>query len=84
MTTFEQRLREALATLINIDPLQLSVHVNLSEQGVDSLVGLRFARKIEELIGAPVELEWMFDYPTIAQLASYLTQRFGTPTSTQS
>ncbi|MFC3377479.1 acyl carrier protein [Rugamonas sp. CCM 8940] len=78
MSMLEQGLRDVLAQLIEVDPQQLSVTVNLSEQGVDSLLGLRFARKIEDLTGSPVELEWLFDYPTIRQLAGFLEQRAAT------
>lgn len=71
----EQRLKEILGQLLEVDPLQLPVDADMGEQGVDSLIGLRFARKIEELTGSEVELEWLLDHPTIAQLARFLEQR---------
>lgn len=75
MTLLEQQLTEILAKLIDVEPGLLAPTANLGEQGVDSLIGLRFARKIEELSGAPVELEWLFDHPTIRELAGFLEQR---------
>lgn len=72
---YEQALRNALAALMEIDPAALVLDQRLDEQGVDSLLGLRFARKVEDLIGAPVDLEWIYDYPTIAALAAHLGQR---------
>jgi acyl carrier protein len=72
MTPLEERLRATLATLMDVEPDQLSVDTDLGEQGVDSLIGLRFARGIEELLGREIELEWLFDHPSIAQLASFL------------
>ena len=72
---YELALRDALGALLEIDPAALVPDQRLDEQGVDSLLGLRFARKVEDLLGAPVELEWIYDYPTIATLAAYLEQR---------
>lgn len=79
MPDYEQYLHTALAELMAIDPAQLSLTTPLTEQGVDSLIGLRLARKIQDLIGdeVEVELEWIFDYPSIAELAQFLTTRFG-------
>ena len=75
---YAQALRDALGALMDIDPAALELDKRLDEQGVDSLVGLRFARKVEDLLGAPVDLEWIYDYPTIAALAAYLEQRAAT------
>jgi acyl carrier protein len=77
MTKREQGLRDALAELMEIDARELSLIVTFAEQGVDSLVGLRFAQKIEELCGREVELEWLFDYPTIRQLSQFLDKQCG-------
>ena len=75
--TYEQRLIDILAAVIEVEPQQLSTTKTFGEQGVDSLIGLRFARKIEELTGNEVDLEWLFDHPTIEQLAVFLEQEFG-------
>ena len=72
---YEQALRDALAALMEVDPSALALDQRLDEQGVDSLIGLRFARKVEDLTGAPVDLEWIYDYPTLAALAAHLAQR---------
>jgi acyl carrier protein len=70
----DQSLRTALASVMEVDEKNLSLTADLSEQGVDSLIGLRFAREIEELTGLEVQLEWLFDYPTIQQLSAFLEQ----------
>lgn len=77
MTRREERLRDALAELMEIDAHEISLTMTFAEQGVDSLVGLRFARKIEELCGMETELEWLFDYPTIRQLSQFLDRQCG-------
>lgn len=72
MTLTEQVLQGALAALLELDPAKVTVTAHLSDLGVDSLIGLRFSRKIHDLTGREVELEWLYDYPTIKQLAALL------------
>jgi acyl carrier protein len=72
MRTYEQYLQSALAELMQLAPEQISLTVPLSEQGVDSLIGLRLARKMTELTGIEIDLERIYDYPSIDQLARFL------------
>ena len=76
MTEFERFLRDALAVLLEIDAEQVSMTTPFAELGLDSLLGLRFARAIEDRIGSEVEFEWVFDHPTLQSLAAFLEQRF--------
>lgn len=71
MTQYEQYMQSALAELMAVPVDQISLSVPLSEQGVDSLIGLRLARKLNELTGAEVDLEWIYDYPSIDLLARF-------------
>ncbi|WP_162253026.1 acyl carrier protein [Duganella sp. Root1480D1] len=73
----EQELRMLLAGLLQVPPEQLASGSTLSELGVDSLLGLRFARKIQDTTGTEFDLEWLFDYPTIEQLAAFLARPAG-------
>ena len=77
MTQYEQYMQSALAELMAVPVDQISLSEPLSEQGVDSLVGLRLARKLNELTGGEVDLEWIYDYPSIDLLARFLEERFG-------
>lgn len=77
MSSREQLLRHALAGVIEVDAQEVSLTLPFAEQGVDSLVGLRFARQIQDLLDTEVELEWMFDHPTIRQLSEFLDKQFG-------
>lgn len=43
--------------------------------GLDSLTSLRFARKAQDALGVEIDLEWLFDHPTIADLACFLEAR---------
>lgn len=77
MTIREQHLRDALAELLDSEVHKVSVTAPFADLGMDSLVGLRFSRKIQDLLGVEIELEWLFDYPTIRQLSQFLDGQFG-------
>ena len=79
MTHRELELRNALASTMQVDPETLSMTAEFSQQGVDSLIALRFIRRIEDMIGTEVDLEWAFDYPTLRDLARFLDERFAPP-----
>lgn len=72
MTCIERSLQDALAALLGTDPARLSRSATFDELGVDSLIGLRFARKIEDLTGREVDPEWLYDYPTLDRFAAFL------------
>lgn len=77
MTQYEQYMQLSLAELMELPPAQISLSLPLSEQGVDSLIGLRLARKLNELTGSEIDLEWIYDYPSIELLARFMEERFG-------
>jgi polyketide synthase PksN len=68
----ETRLLQALADLLDVDVQQISPTMNFGDLGLDSLLGLRFARKIGELTNVETDLEWIFDYPTVRELSGFL------------
>lgn len=77
MSGRERWLRDVLAELMEIDVSQISSDQPFSELGLDSLTGLRMTRKLEDQLGVEVELEWLFDHPSIQALARFLDERFG-------
>jgi acyl carrier protein len=72
---FNEPLRLALAELLENDPGQVTADANFAELGMDSLVALRFARKVKDLTGIEIELESLFDYPSVAELSTFLAGR---------
>ena len=68
----ETRLQHALADLLQVDVQHISPTMSFDDLGLDSLLGLRFARKIGELINVETDLEWIFDYPTVRELSGFL------------
>jgi acyl carrier protein len=72
MIHFEQSLIEILAELTGAEAQQISLTDNLAEQGVDSFIALRMVRAIHDRTGVEIELELLYDYPTVRQLAQYV------------
>jgi acyl carrier protein len=68
----EARLLQALADVLEIDVRQISPTMTYDDLGLDSLLGLRFARKVGEVVDAEIDLEWIFDYPTVRELSGFL------------
>ncbi|MFJ2479053.1 acyl carrier protein [Pseudomonas sp. NPDC087598] len=82
MKDLESRLRVELATLLGIDSTQLSPTAKFDELGVDSLIGLRFARKVHDLTDIEIDIESVFDYPTLTQLVTFLEAQLNGQDST--
>lgn len=72
MSLLKTHLRIALADLLAVAPEEVSLTTDLGAQGVDSLIALRLARKIADATGYDIDLEWLFDHPTLEQLAAFL------------
>lgn len=77
MSKHELWLRDALADLMGVDPSEVSLTNSFAEQGLDSLVGLRLARKLQDALEIEIELEWLFDYPSIRELSQFLENHLG-------
>ena len=73
----ETWLIEALAEVLEVDPSQISATQTFAEIGVDSLLGLRLTRKMEDRCCIEVELEWLFDNPSVRELSRFLDDRYG-------
>jgi acyl carrier protein len=72
MNEIETFLITNLASLMKVEPDTLSLTMTFDEQGVDSLVGLRFIKKIHKATGMEIEMKKIFDYPTLKDLAQFL------------
>jgi acyl carrier protein len=70
MNTTESYLLNTLAALMNVDHSDLCTSTPLDEQGVDSFVGLRLAKKIEKERGITLSLKSIFDSPNLRDIAA--------------
>ena len=80
MINYEEKLLDALRETVGHE-LELSAQTGFAELGLDSLTGLRFLRKAQDALGVDIDLEWLFDHPSVAELARFLHERYGTPDS---
>jgi acyl carrier protein len=78
MAPYEEKLLGALRETLGDEP-GLSTQTNFAELGLDSLTGLRFLRKAQNALGVEIDLEWLFDHPSVAELACFLHERYGSP-----
>ena len=75
----EELMRNALAPILDTTPDLVATTIPFDELGLDSLLALRFARRLHDLTGLEVDLEYLFDYPTVAELAAFLAARNESP-----
>ncbi len=72
----EDFLGQRLAELLSTAPENLDVHTSVMELGVSSIEAVELVRHLEDRLGEPIEATLLFEYPTIAALARFLTRRF--------
>ncbi|HEX8145061.1 MAG TPA: sulfotransferase [Pyrinomonadaceae bacterium] len=73
-TPLEQWLTDMLKKILGLE--QIGVHDNFFELGGDSIKGAVFINRLQEALGQYVYVVAIFDAPTIAQLAVYLTENY--------
>ena len=71
MTKVEKLLNDILCEL-TAETRDFSLHETFAEHGIDSFLALRLMRGIEDATGRAIEMNVLFDYPTIAQLAQFI------------
>ena len=59
------------------DPLSLLPDLPLSDMGLDSLASLELCHRLEESLATPVASTFVFDYPTLNEMAAQFATRLG-------
>ncbi len=77
MSSREQWMQETLSRLMEVDPDRIEIAGSFGDMGIDSLIGLRFVREMQEEFGFEIELDWLYDNPSIRELSSFIDDRFG-------
>jgi polyketide synthase PksN len=77
MSAWERELTRLLAETLRSPSVTVAPTHGFADLGMDSMLGLRFARRIEDELGFAIELEWLFDHPSVRQLSHFLEQQFG-------
>lgn len=71
-------LIERLATRLKRDPSAIDADTPLADYGLDSLYALAIVDDIEEYLGIAIDATMMWDYPSVAALASALALKIAT------
>jgi acyl transferase domain-containing protein/NADPH:quinone reductase-like Zn-dependent oxidoreductase/NAD(P)-dependent dehydrogenase (short-subunit alcohol dehydrogenase family)/acyl carrier protein len=75
-TTINAAVRARIAVLLHFDGIeQISPHAKFLELGVDSLTAVEMKNGLESMFRISLPSSAVFDYPTIAQLASYIDEQ---------
>lgn len=70
-----QSIKEQLITILGLNNNDISEHKNFSTLGMDSLMMLELRNRLNSILGQSIAISTLLDYPTIAQLAEFLTQK---------
>ena len=69
----EQWLRQLFADVLKLSASEIEPHARHMELGLDSIMATRLARLIDTRLNIGLDATLLFAYPTIADLADYLT-----------
>jgi acyl carrier protein len=75
----ENRIREHLAQILRMPVTRLDSRQAFKTLGLDSLTALELRNELELDTGLKLAAAMIFNYPTIASLASELAAQLGTP-----
>jgi myxalamid-type polyketide synthase MxaE and MxaD len=71
----ERLLCESLSRVLKTTPERVDRRKPLGSIGVDSLVALEFRRRLEATLGVALPATMIWNYPTVVELAAYLSSR---------
>ncbi|WP_340201869.1 beta-ketoacyl synthase N-terminal-like domain-containing protein [Ascidiimonas sp. W6] len=64
------------AQVLSLDPNTISLTKPFSSYGLDSIIGVELISRINEALGIVLKTIIIFDYPSIEQLTTYITDNF--------
>ncbi len=70
----EKGLRSIVARELRVPESELQNDRPLAELGLNSLMAMAIRREAEQLVGVELSATMLFNYPTVASLASYLAK----------
>jgi len=69
-----QWLVNRLAERLDLDPTHINVDKPIAEYGLDSLTAISLSGELQEWLGRPLPVTFLYDHPTIAALSQYLSK----------
>ncbi|MDD5274435.1 MAG: beta-ketoacyl synthase N-terminal-like domain-containing protein, partial [Methylovulum sp.] len=67
------KIRTILADALYIDPQELDDHASFADLGLDSILAVEVTNRLNNEFGTTLQATRLYDYPTLAELAKYLT-----------
>jgi len=75
----ETYLQEQVARVLRLAPARIDAHKPFRTMGLDSLMALELRNRLEVRTGITIPATLVWNYPTVAQLATQLAIRVGVP-----
>lgn len=76
-TMLSTKIVESLSRELKVPAADIELDLPLTQYGLDSIAALTMAGELEEELGLELPSTLVWDYPTINDLAGYLTQNLG-------
>lgn len=74
LTDTLEGLRSTLADQLGLEKHEIADDVGFLELGLDSVVGVTWIRKVNQAYGLAIPVTKVYQYPTLAEFASYVVQ----------
>ncbi|WP_067574788.1 acyl carrier protein [Nocardia acidivorans] len=71
-------LTDAIASYVNVTPQSLDVDISVAEYGLDSVNAVTLVGDIERAFGLSLEPTFVWDYPTIREMAVLIDSEMAT------
>ena len=75
----ETFIQEQAAQVLRLAPSRIDLHKPLRTLGMDSLMTIEFRNRVEAGLGLSLSATLVFNYPTVADLATYLAEKMDIP-----
>ncbi|XXT21477.1 SDR family NAD(P)-dependent oxidoreductase [Sorangium sp. So ce429] len=72
----QQRLLERVCESLQLDASEVDFDVALADYGMDSIIGIKFVKAVNESLSIDLETTVIFDYSSLSQLAGHILSRY--------
>ena len=74
LTEITDKLRKILAEELHLETYEIEDHLQFIDLGLDSITGVTWIRKINEIYKTNIEATKIYSYPTLAQLSQFVKE----------
>ncbi|WP_437836519.1 SDR family NAD(P)-dependent oxidoreductase [Sorangium sp. So ce1153] len=72
----QQRLLERVCESLQLEDSEVDFDVALADYGMDSIIGIKFVKAVNESLSIDLETTVIFDYSSLSQLAGHILSRY--------